>query len=979
MTFEDLCPAFRAYNALNRLPQNAPPFPFASNGYPIVQPGERYCRHPTGTAGVLCGRVTHRASDLHRHLAQFHQVDPTLRPAARKGRTRTAKEVREDAEFFREIMRAEVYDDTELTYEEVRRRVRERRDRAKARREVKKGRRVAGQRGFGEGGAGEERARVVAEGDVLFTQVALGDDEGTPIDGNPGVEVGNGKFEEERRVQEIVKRRNRRNKKPLPSNFGGGVDEEGEEDEVMIVRVVERHRSGEPVLDATHAFGEETTRLEAEQDEECHGDGERIPDASLVVDVEEVESEEGLLEQHVERVDHETAVRTKGAVSGAGMELKEEVQQKTPERQDEEDWGLAAAAKFLDSFDGYSGLSDFTQKPVERNDSALSQPYEDYNRLDPDVGMPDMSIKKQSPETPAVQAIAMSPTPPNVEDGMVYRSPYFSKSTHISPEPKPKDIAKKTPFDWSPYISKKLIVSEPKHEGEDVQEQDCIDSDDDVDSSAEKDQEILELELAKSEYVLELAPLKRKEAEAELGLLEVEQRLMEARAAYVAYMHLSRLPKNAPEFEYDKNGYPVLHFGERYCRAIHPVSGVICGQGLRPPATTMLKLEYKKAARFYEELMKYETYANKRVGVAKNPSLNGLPFDEGSPDEDDDEPLKTSRRRPAIKQESDHADISVDLSEETQIDGNDNIALTSNKRHSLQPNEMDTRHESRTDDMNSVLGRGDIDRSVARGHIPNGGQNSEDEEELRLELTKAEAEEELQRVILRKIELKRKLVSFPSPQPCDMADERPAKRRRFTSDIVTIIVGTDNVETFTTHTEVLKKHSPFFKAALDKKWQEGQSLQIELAEDEVEVVEAYLGWLYDGKIDPPTSPRKAKADTTFPFMARLYVFGEKIQDTAFCNSVMDAITSILDAPEWEILMPAFESVKILYDGTAEDSPARKFFASYYQQNLGLAADAPASELHPEFARDLLSLYSLQEPTVDYTPVFPQREKWYKTG
>ncbi|KAK4495748.1 hypothetical protein PRZ48_013016 [Zasmidium cellare] len=208
-----------------------------------------------------------------------------------------------------------------------------------------------------------------------------------------------------------------------------------------------------------------------------------------------------------------------------------------------------------------------------------------------------------------------------------------------------------------------------------------------------------------------------------------------------------------------------------------------------------------------------------------------------------------------------------------------------------------------------------------------------------------------------------------------MSAERPAKRRRFTSDIVTLKVGESKSETFTIHADTLKQHSPFFKAALDKKWREGQSLQVDFPEDEPDTIEAYLGWLHDGKVEAPESP--GTDDLTFPFLAKLYVLGEKIQDNAFCNSVIDKITEVLDSPEWEDSSPGFSSSNIIYDGTPDDSPARTLFAFYFLHYGNFKKDESMDRLHPAFLRDILVLHSSRKDPTPNAPLSPKRQEWHK--
>lgn len=101
----------------------------------------------------------------------------------------------------------------------------------------------------------------------------------------------------------------------------------------------------------------------------------------------------------------------------------------------------------------------------------------------------------------------------------------------------------------------------------------------------------------------------------------------------------------------------------------------------------------------------------------------------------------------------------------------------------------------------------------------------------------------------------------------------------YSGKTITIRVGAENddveVEELSCHKPLLEEGSPFFRAALDKQWREGQNVEIGLPEDEPDMVAAYISWLYDGEIDPPSS-FDAEEDITYPYLAKLYVFGEKV-------------------------------------------------------------------------------------------------------
>lgn len=196
----------------------------------------------------------------------------------------------------------------------------------------------------------------------------------------------------------------------------------------------------------------------------------------------------------------------------------------------------------------------------------------------------------------------------------------------------------------------------------------------------------------------------------------------------------------------------------------------------------------------------------------------------------------------------------------------------------------------------------------------------------------------------------------------------------FTSDIVTLKVGESKSDTFTIHADVFKKHSPFFEAALDKKWKEGQSLQIDLPEDEPDIVEAYLCWLHDGNFEARKSP--GDDDLTFVHFAKLYVLGEKIQDNAFCNSVMDAMTKTSDLPAWSFRLPSANAVSILYSGTPEDSPARSYFANSFVSRCRLSKEV-AQRYCKEFLEDVVADLANRATIGAYEAQYPRRQTWYK--
>lgn len=91
----------------------------------------------------------------------------------------------------------------------------------------------------------------------------------------------------------------------------------------------------------------------------------------------------------------------------------------------------------------------------------------------------------------------------------------------------------------------------------------------------------------------------------------------------------------------------------------------------------------------------------------------------------------------------------------------------------------------------------------------------------------------------------------------------------------------------------------------------------------------------------------------FGHLARAYVFGEKIQDDAFCNNVMDAILKRIKGNGHVSWYPTTDAVATIYNGTPEGSPARRLCV-YLHTNFGSARQIRSTEdgEHPDFLRDL---------------------------
>ncbi|KAM3421105.1 hypothetical protein BST61_g1519 [Cercospora zeina] len=170
--------------------------------------------------------------------------------------------------------------------------------------------------------------------------------------------------------------------------------------------------------------------------------------------------------------------------------------------------------------------------------------------------------------------------------------------------------------------------------------------------------------------------------------------------------------------------------------------------------------------------------------------------------------------------------------------------------------------------------------------------------------------------------------------------------RRFGGDTITINVGIDdNVETFIIHEPLLRERGGFFEAALNKQWKEGRARKIDLPEDQPDTVAAYIEWLYTKRIRPHTEKSRQQwemcdAHNEYEHLAQLYIFGEKNQDSEFCNRCID---DTIETTKYEFVdadvdsdfcfyYPGNHTIKMIFQGTHTGSPIRSLCVDIYWQN-----------------------------------------------
>lgn len=116
---------------------------------------------------------------------------------------------------------------------------------------------------------------------------------------------------------------------------------------------------------------------------------------------------------------------------------------------------------------------------------------------------------------------------------------------------------------------------------------------------------------------------------------------------------------------------------------------------------------------------------------------------------------------------------------------------------------------------------------------------------------------------------------------------------------------------------------------------------IDLSEEKQVNFRCYRDWLYYNLV---------YTDTPFQRLARMYVLGERLLDREFQDAVLSKMMSRCDLGDE---LPCATTIKIIYRGTPENSPARRLLADIH----GWACTS-VDELdlkHTEFIRDMLDV------------------------
>lgn len=140
-------------------------------------------------------------------------------------------------------------------------------------------------------------------------------------------------------------------------------------------------------------------------------------------------------------------------------------------------------------------------------------------------------------------------------------------------------------------------------------------------------------------------------------------------------------------------------------------------------------------------------------------------------------------------------------------------------------------------------------------------------------------------------------------------------------------------------------------------WGTSSTGSLTLKEEDPEVFEIYLHWLYCQTLPVQNDNPGFEGNTEYVQLAKAYVLGEMLQDVDFKDTVLDAILikSRSKASDGQTWFPVGPAIRYIYDGTPESSAARRLLVDLYTYNgraEWLTQWANKDELPKEFLLDL---------------------------
>ncbi|XHF97178.1 hypothetical protein AWENTII_000779 [Aspergillus wentii] len=147
---------------------------------------------------------------------------------------------------------------------------------------------------------------------------------------------------------------------------------------------------------------------------------------------------------------------------------------------------------------------------------------------------------------------------------------------------------------------------------------------------------------------------------------------------------------------------------------------------------------------------------------------------------------------------------------------------------------------------------------------------------------------------------------------------------------VDVVVGNQQ-EPFSVHENLVRTSSRFFDKAMAGKWRESLQRTVKLPDEEPNIFTLYLHWLYYGALPVYCDKPGLAGNSEYLELAKAYVLGDKLLDSKFQDTVIDAIIekSLSKAKDGASWYPVGEVIEYVYCNTHESAPIRELLVDMY--------------------------------------------------
>lgn len=166
------------------------------------------------------------------------------------------------------------------------------------------------------------------------------------------------------------------------------------------------------------------------------------------------------------------------------------------------------------------------------------------------------------------------------------------------------------------------------------------------------------------------------------------------------------------------------------------------------------------------------------------------------------------------------------------------------------------------------------------------------------------------------------------------------RQRFYHTPAVSITVGSeDRKRTFYVHKDQLVHKSAYFRTSLESEFLEGQTQQVLLDQDDPNVFDIFVQWIYKGDYNVqmalPEEERRTE-EAWYELHARAYSLGNRLIALDFKKKIIEKLATDFERYDDLTMALVIKMAEIIYDGTSNEdgTEMRSLLAMYCGSRIG---------------------------------------------